>query len=59
MKKCKTCNGKGRWQVRQVVDGDEEVVWYECGGCNATGLDPNAKENVENFSIHGVDDDEE
>lgn len=53
MTKCKECQGKGKWQVRETYsDGDSMLTWYECGSCLGTGIEQDA-EAGEDFDIGG------
>lgn len=58
-KKCKSCKGRGRWQVQEKYsDGDTALVWYECNDCGGTGVSQDP-EDGDDFNISGVDDDED
>jgi len=53
--KCKTCNGRGRWQEveRTTDEGQTEYMqWHECNGCKGTGVDQDP-EAGDNYDIGG------
>jgi DnaJ-class molecular chaperone len=50
---CKTCKGRGRFQVKETYsDGDEVLQWYECNDCEGTGVDQEASTG-DDFDIGG------
>lgn len=52
-KACKTCKGRGRWQVlEKYSDGDSCLVWYDCNDCNGSGVSQDPNEG-EPFDIGG------
>lgn len=56
-KACKTCKGKGRFQVREKFsDGDEILTWYECNDCKGTGQDQDP-ESADDYDL-GADEDD-
>lgn len=56
--KCKTCKGKGRWQVQDTtLQGETRYIWYECNTCHGTGDDP-AFSGDGDFDIGGSDADD-
>lgn len=56
--RCKTCKGRGRFQVKETYsDGDEVLTWYECGDCQGTGLVQD--EGGEDFDLPGGSDDDD
>lgn len=57
---CKTCKGRGKFQVRETFsDGDEILTWYECNDCKGTGVeqDPEAGDNFDIGGDSDADDD--
>lgn len=52
-RRCSTCKGKGRWQVKETYgDGDECLVWYDCNSCGGSGVEQDPEQG-DAFDIGG------
>lgn len=66
-KRCKTCNGRGRWQETEhyqtesngeIIENTQQV-WHECNDCHGTGVeqDPEAGDDYDIGGDSFTDDD--
>ncbi len=53
MAKCKTCDGKGRWEVRKETGGEVSVEQFFCDSCNGRGFTVEDGD-IDDFDLAGV-----